>query len=487
MAFRTLVVWPLLIAPLVSAAQEPSGARISVVGLVYDSVASRPLGDALVQLVPASDLRAARSAISDTRGRYRIDSLVPGEYFVSFFHPAADSLGIQAPVRRVSLGARDPETVDLALPAVRRIVAALCPELPPDDSSAVMIGEVRDADTRAPIANATVIADWATIVVDAKGLRIEPSLVRTTTTEIGAFTLCGLLPGDVAAQAMSEARVSGKLEVAIEPRTVVRRDFTLAEGTTFETLIAKAADGERRVDTVLRGPGRLTGIVLDESARPVREAIVRVWETSLSTRTDDSGRFELTRLPVGTHVLEVRRIGFAPYRLPIQLASLSPTSVSVALDKPVRQLDEVRVSARTIYSRRQREIERRRQTSIGHFIMRDELERSANSRITDLLRQVPGVRVLTGVSGNVVTFTRAVNAAGPCQPTLYFDGHRLGAAEDLDDYGPVRMLEAIEIYPSGMHGPAEFFSSCGAIVLWTRIEPRYPKVPRPKPPKKDAP
>src|SRR5688572_15518540 len=87
-----------LAAPLLLSAQEPVAARhISVVGLVYDSVANRPLADALVQIVRTTDLRSARSSITDSRGRYRIDSIASGEYFVSFFHAAVDSLAVQAP------------------------------------------------------------------------------------------------------------------------------------------------------------------------------------------------------------------------------------------------------------------------------------------------------------------------------------------------------------------------------------------------------
>src|SRR5688500_15093700 len=127
----------LVIAPAAAllAQESATGRHISVVGEVYDSLAGRPLATALVQLVRTNALQLARSAVTDSRGRYRIDSVVPGEYFMSFFHPVVDSLAVQAPVRRVVLGARDPERVELGLPAAERIIAAHCPGLPPFDSS----------------------------------------------------------------------------------------------------------------------------------------------------------------------------------------------------------------------------------------------------------------------------------------------------------------------------------------------------------------
>jgi hypothetical protein len=451
------------------------------------------LTDALIQIVRTNAIQKARSGVTDSRGRYRIDSVVPGEYFVSFFHPALDSLAVQAPVRRVTLGARDPERVELGLPGPERIIAALCPGLPPFDSSAVIVGEVRDADTGMPMSDATIAAEWVDFMIDDR-FHVEPRTIRTATGTSGAYALCGLpARGDVGVRSWAADRATGKLEVALTPRSIVRRDFALGEGSTFVTVAGEATDGRTRTDTLLRGPARLSGTVLNESGRPVGDAIVEVWSTGLSTRTDASGRFEIATLPVGTHALEVRRIGFAPQQLPVHLASRSPTLVNVVLEKPVRMLDAVRVSARTLYSRRQTEIEQRRRRGFGHFILRDELDRSASARVTDMLRRVPGVRVYTSQGRDVVTFARGQTGSGPCRPTVFLDGHKLGSGEDLDFLATVNSLEAIEVYTSAMQAPVEYWGGggCGAIVLWTRMEPRLHKVPKPKKekeqPKTDAP
>ena len=470
-------------------AQEPARApHLSVVGQVYDSVANRPLADALVQIVRTNALRMARSGMTDSRGRYRIDSVAPGEYFVSFFHAALDSLQVQAPVRRVTLGARDPEQVNLGIPGTERIMAALCPGLPPFDSSAVIVGEVRDADSGEPLPNATVTADWMEFVIDER-IHLEPLTARTWTGPSGSFALCGLPSGDVAVHAKWEGRASGTLEVTMAARGIGRRDFALAEGTTFVTIAGEATEGGTRADTLLRGPARLTGVVLNEAGRPIADASVEVWRTGLSTQTNASGHFEIGNLPSGTHALEVRRIGFAPHQLPVHLASRSPTSVTVVLDKSVRLLDEVRVTARTLYSRRQAEIDQRRRRGFGHFILRDELERNPSARVTDVLRRVPGVRVYATRGRDMVTFARGETFSGPCRPTVYLDGHRLGSEEDLDFLVTVSSLEAIEVYTSSAQAPVEYWSGgCGSIVLWTRMDPKLPKVkkPRKEKPKSDA-
>ncbi|MDQ4080605.1 MAG: TonB-dependent receptor, partial [Gemmatimonadota bacterium] len=215
--------------------------------------------------------------------------------------------------------------------------------------------------------------------------------------------------------------------------------------------------------------------------RPVRDAIVEVMRTRISTSTDTAGRFELANLPVGTHALEVRRIGFAPQHIPVHLASRTPSIVTVVLEKPVRMLATVQVRE-TIYSRRQTEIERRRRHGFGHFITREELDRSAASQLSDLLRRIPGVRVYSSPTGNVVVFQRGTSFSGPCRPTVYLDGMRLGSNEDLDFLANVNSLEAVEVYTSAGQTPVEFWSgdACGSLVLWTRIE-GGPSVPNATP------
>jgi protocatechuate 3,4-dioxygenase beta subunit len=485
MALRASIA-SMLFAPLALLAQERAvGPQLTVVGEVYDSVANRPLADALVQIVRTSALETARTGVTDSRGRYRIDSVIPGEYFVSFFHPALDSLAVQAPVRRVTLGARDPERVELGIPGAERIIAALCPGMAPFDTSAVMVGEVRDADSGAPVPGATVTAEWVDFVLSDR-FRVEPQSVRVTTGSLGSYALCGLgAGGEVAVHAHADARSTGRLEVSVSARSIVHRDFALGDGTTFVTVAGEAGDGPTRVDTLLRGSARLSGTVLNESGRPVSDAMVEVWRTGLSARTDAAGHFDIASLPVGTHALEVRRIGFAPHQLPVHLASRGPTSINVVLERPVRLLEAVQVRAQTLYSRRQAEIEERRRRGFGHFITRDELERNPSARVTDMLRRVPGVRVYPSPGGDIVTVARGESFSGPCRPTVYLDGHRLGSGENLDLLATVSSLEAIEVYRGAAEAPVEYWTGgCGSIVLWTRVEPKLPKLPKPKKAKK---
>jgi len=60
------------------AAAQATVMRHVVQGVVFDSVANRPLADATVQLAVRDGAGAPLSVTSDASGRYRIENVVPG-------------------------------------------------------------------------------------------------------------------------------------------------------------------------------------------------------------------------------------------------------------------------------------------------------------------------------------------------------------------------------------------------------------------------
>jgi len=105
----------------------------------------------------------------------------------------------------------------------------------------------------------------------------------------------------------------------------------------------------------------------------------------------------------------------------------------------------------------------RRRSRPGTFFDREEIESRHLGRFSDLLRVVPGARI---VPDGPYGYT--VRLRGGCRPTLVVDGMKLLTEEGMDDILPPGDLEAVEVY-HGASVPAEFGSSpCGAIVVWTR-------------------
>jgi len=109
-----------------SEAQSNGVGRVE--GVVFDSVHARPLAGVRVLAVGAgvrTDVRG--NAISDSAGRYLIDSLPAGQYMVGFESPLLDSLEIVLPPRRADVAQSGVAIVDLAMPPVAKLRAAVCP------------------------------------------------------------------------------------------------------------------------------------------------------------------------------------------------------------------------------------------------------------------------------------------------------------------------------------------------------------------------
>ena len=76
-------------------AQQP---LVTVRGLAYDSLRAEPLGGAVIAVSGA-----ARPTVTDRRGRFEIDSLLPGSHTFTMHHDALDSLGLTGVSARVEV------------------------------------------------------------------------------------------------------------------------------------------------------------------------------------------------------------------------------------------------------------------------------------------------------------------------------------------------------------------------------------------------
>lgn len=170
---------------------QTAAAQTTVSGIVRDSIARAPLGGAVVQLVAVGDgAQSARTATADAAGRFQISDVPDGRYHIGFFHPVLDTLGVEPPLREVAITQQRPARVDLSTPSAARIRAAVCG----DDGQGVAMGVVRDAETRAPIAGATVDAQWTELALVCGGSTRTTRSTTATTRANGWFGLCNLPP-----------------------------------------------------------------------------------------------------------------------------------------------------------------------------------------------------------------------------------------------------------------------------------------------------
>lgn len=219
------------------------------------------------------------------------------------------------------------------------------------------------------------------------------------------------------------------------------------------------------------GTGGIRGSVRDSLGSPVVGAQISVAGTSLVVETDDNGGFLLAKAVPGETSLRVRRIGYRPDTVRVNVLAGETVAAEFVLARVAVELDPLVVMGRkNLTGRLAGFYERMGRSAGGHFLTREQIERRNPVNMTDLFRMIPGARVESrGFGRTVVRFRGARNA-----PLVWLDGTPLYAGEfDLDSVDP-RTFEGMEVYSGPASVPAEFLgnraisSTGGTIILWTR-------------------
>jgi hypothetical protein len=191
--------WHLAIVTLVALAAADSATaqdgRIgSIAGIAADSLHHRALAGALITV---EDL--GRSAVTDTAGVFLIDSIPPGDWRLSVFHPLLDSLGISLVTRTLTVTADAPLYVVLAVPTATSLLVLKCGS----DTAAAIVGTVSIADDPVRPSVGHMELSWMEALIGRGiGIRHTPQSVRAPINENGMFHLCGIPPdvsGDLVA------------------------------------------------------------------------------------------------------------------------------------------------------------------------------------------------------------------------------------------------------------------------------------------------
>jgi hypothetical protein len=456
---------------------QTSAAPARIQGVVFDSLGNRPLGGATVQVTESPPGHNSYAAITDSLGRFQIDSVHPASYIAGFLHPLLDTIGVTAPYDSIAVRAGATMSVALAVPSARRLARAICGEdgakgkaghAGSADSVGMIVGHVRDASTGAPMPGTAVTLEWPALVFGSGGPHTETRSLRATTTAEGWFAMCGLYVDEYQLHAEHARQATGLIDVAIHLHDIVRLSLLLGADAT-----AVAAD------SASRGQATITGTVLTRDKRPLEGAQVVVDGSAASATTDARGAFRLTGLPDGTRMAEARALGYEPVRVPVEPSRSEERTVSIVMAKRVATLDAI-----TIYGKsgtRVRDITGfldRKRRGFGRFITREEIDRENVFSACDLLRRVPGVSVFddgtTGCTANIRGATTGASAVGSraaphfCEPTVYEDNIAFGGTfSEFARSVPPHDIMAIEVYTTATE-PAQFQGACGAIVVWTR-------------------
>lgn len=216
----------------------------------------------------------------------------------------------------------------------------------------------------------------------------------------------------------------------------------------------------------------LVGIVKDPAGVGIEGATVEIRGTA--TGTNEKGTFQLWTSDIDTVTISIRRLGYLPISAQLAARRGQWDTVVVEMERTSQRLSAVTVTGGV--TRRAlgiRDFEARRALGNGIFVTREEITARNTTRLSDVLQNKRGIRVVrlrNGVSG--VRFASYAHARANCAPNVWVDGQW---ARDLEvDDLPATDVEAVEVYETSASVPFEFTPQgsaipCGTIVIWTRI------------------
>lgn len=458
-----------------SATQAQATSRLaSVEGVAFDSVARKPLAGALISV---SDVR--RTATSDAKGRFRIDSVPAGTYTMTMQHAVFDSLGLSGVSERVAVMEKMPRVI-IAVPSFATLWRAACGDASTPADSGFVFGAVLDAVTTTALAGARVEVSWVDLVGRGKSLaEIGQRRWRraVSTDERGQFALCGVpINTALTLTASLDSATVATIEVAGSNQRVQRREILLARpiaspaiaNTIANTPAMDSAASSRPSASppLLRAPSAtLVGTVTTETGTPIANAVVAV-DTLAEIRTGEDGKFILRDVPAGTRTVRVVAIGHKAHDGTLNLVANEQRNIIVPLTR-ITTLETVKVKA-NVTTARILAYEERRRNSLGTF--RDSTEIPKYPYISSILRMVPNAS-LTGKGLAKLAFGPPGHRCEEEREQIDWrlDGHPTvsGVVETID----LNSIAAMEIYPSIGRLPGELWTNLRfgcAIWIWTK-------------------
>lgn len=416
-------------------------------GVVLDSTQMRVLPGARVAVMGTS-----ATGETDGQGRFVLEGIPAGSYWVSFYHERLQSLGVSPPTRQVEFREGQPVDITLAVPSEETLLLGWCLAEQPAGGFAAIAGTVTDSLTGVPMPRAIVTAEAIGRVPG-----VQPIEVRTD--DSGYFRMCSV-----------RAEVDMKLQA----------HFGQSSGRSQEVLLRPGSALLQDLMLLMSAEGTLAGYVRDYvTGNPVSGAVVEVLGTTSSALTDLTGRFILDDLPPGRHLVTTEHIGFEQRTDSVTIFSEETVDIEVSMATEALEVEGLVVTARTRFGRTSLAGDAKR----ADFISREEIELIL-PRVTataDLLRNMntPGLRIrdvyqqdqITGVTVPSICIEVSRRSGGEgCRPAAVALNDVIVLYPDqlLRDLDP-NIIDRIEILsPIDAQFQYGSIAGNGAVAIYTR-------------------
>ena len=229
----------------------------------------------------------------------------------------------------------------------------------------------------------------------------------------------------------------------------------------------------------------MRGAVQDTLGKALEGAQIEIMGLKLVATTAGSGSYRFDDIKPGKYWVAVRRIGYAPLRAALTFSQGDDREIVFQLEPLAHLLPEVVVQGEDKrWMRRYQDFVWRSRSSFGHFLTRDDIEKSHAAYLGDVVRRyLPfttsdvfftsawnegfGMTARLGQFGS----SRGSRLGRNCSPAVSVNGSRPMGGWAVNDFRP-EDVEAIEVYRNGYQMPTEFVGwdlPCGLVVVWTQV------------------
>jgi hypothetical protein len=312
----------------------------------------------------------------------------------------------------------------------------------------MLVGTVRDAESKATISGAKLTLKWNALAFDAGNYRTVPQQATATIGGDGTFLVCHL-PVDAALDlnvlAPGHRRVEGPV-VTIPVNGIARLEMLLVDSGATS------------------GPATVWGRVVEESGQAVMSGRVVVPALGRDVPVQD-GTFVVANLPAGTWVAESRVIGVEPQAMVVTATTEVPSPVIFTVSDHTQRLDVVSVIGKpSPQLRLLDEVLRRKRIGMGTTFPPGSPALQTATWVADVMREARGF-----------SFKNPTDIRGRmnCKPVaVYVDDLRIpdGFAGVDVTVRPHEVL-AIETWPDILLAPVRYRISahgCALVLIWTK-------------------
>lgn len=207
-------------------------------------------------------------------------------------------------------------------------------------------------------------------------------------------------------------------------------------------------------------PAEIRGIILNDlNNQPIVSVNVQIMGTELGTVTNEKGEFTLN----WTGVFPIRVLATHIAFESIEIEITGPQNISIRLKSTVLKGEEVTITGE--HSAADKDI-----TSSVEIISLRQIEKRGIRDISEILREMESVNILTTTSGRQTASIRGSNAN---EISIYLDGVKLNRALDGEanlafvDLGDLGQVEVIRGSNSTLFGSGNF----GGVILMRSLRP----------------